>query len=227
MPTAIESAIADPIGLRVAWSDWGATIGWQAQQYGPVKFPAGRVYWLKVIHNTEPAQLGMAWQALEERENHEHNAQEPEWPKVQNKKEEGKEVPVIQYTEVVTMAPGYYPAQIKEIEVTTGEFGPQLKFIFSILDGDNKPVMRDSGTPEEQWAWCSQKWGPRTKLLEWGKVILKAKCPGPGEPIDTDLLIGKRCDIEIVEKETPNGTRTRIERLMPFRSMSNQAEDES
>ena len=225
MPTAIQSAIGDPLGCRIAWSDWGQTVGWQAQQYGPVKFPAGKAQWLRIIYNTEPAQLGMAWQALEERENHEQKAQEPEWPEVQ-KKEEGTEMPVIPYKESSGLDAGYYPAQVNDIEDATGEFGPQLKFIFSILDTDNRPKTKDSGEPLEQWGWCSQKWGPRTKLMEWAKILLKAKCPGPGEPIDTDLLRGKRCDIELVEKEGPNGTHTRIERLLPFRSMTT-AEDDS
>lgn len=225
MPTYVESAIADPLGCRVAWSNWGETIGWQAQQYGPVKFPAGKAQWLRVIYNTEPAQLGMAWQALDERENHEQQAQEPDWPDVQ-KKEEGKKMPVIPYKENAGLDPGYYPAQVSTIEETSGEFGPQLKFVLTILDNENHPRIKDNGEAIEQWAWCSQKWGPRTKLLEWAKSLLKSKCPAAGEPLDTDLLLGKRCDVELVEKEGPNGTYTRVGRLLPFRSMTS-AEDDS
>lgn len=225
MTTAIESAIADPVGCRHAWMEWGQTIGYQAQQYGPLKLGAGKGEWQRTISSAPATLLGLAWQALEERENH-HTAQEPEWHEAQNKNEKGKDMPVIEYREIQTIEPGYYPAQVKSIEEATGEYGPQLKFVFSILGPDNRPRAKDSGDPLEQWAWCSMKWGPRTKLLEWAKVLLKAKCPPPGEPIDTDLLIGKRCDIEIVERETPNGMRTRIDRIMPFRSMSQSEDDQ-
>jgi hypothetical protein len=232
--TVIEDFVADPIGGRVAWSNWGETIGWTPQQYGPVRLPAGRKEWLRVIYSTEPAQLGMAWQALEERENHEQKAREPEWPNVQ-KEEKGTEMPVIAWTETTVLEPGYYPAQIKTIEETTSEFPDeknpgktrtvhQLKFVFSILDEEGRPAATAGGNPEEQWGWCSATWGPRSKLLAWAKILLKKGCPQPGEGLDWELLLGKKCDIEIVQKETSNGPRTSIAGLYAFRSMS-QADD--
>lgn len=228
MPTAVESAIADLIGCRIAWLGWGKTIGYQAQQYGPLKLEAGKGAWQRIILSSPATLLGMAWQALEERENHEQGAQEPEWPKVQRKeKEQGENgMPVIEWKETTGLEPGYYPAQVKTMEDASGDFGPQIKFTFSILDPDNRPRTKESGDLLEQWGWCSQKWGPKTKLLEWAKVLLKAKCPGINEPIDTDLLLGKRCDLEIVEKDGPNGTVSRVGKLLPFRSMSQAEEDQ-
>lgn len=236
MASYSELAIKDPTGCRMAWLDYGQTIGWQPQQYGPVKFPAGKENWLGVIVNTEPAQLGMAWQALEERENKAFGADQKEWPDVPQKRKDD-DMGILQWKETVTLEPGYYPAMVKSIEETVGEFAddkrpgqirkvPQLKFVFSILNEDGQPATKESGEPLEQWAWASATWGPRAKLFDWAKVLLKNKCPAPGYPLDYDLLIGKKCDIEIELADTPNGQRPKVVKVLPFRSMSSQTETE-
>ena len=122
----------------------------------------------------------------------------------------------IEPTKFESLEPGIYAAQVKEIEISTHEeYGPQLKFIWSILDEDG------AATDTEQWSWCSAKWSSRSKLYGITSTMLKKKCPGLDGPFDTDLLIGKKADIRIeMVKSQAGQERAAITQVYPFRSMT-------
>ncbi len=227
--TIVDRAIDDPAGARRAIYDYGLEIGFPAGRVTGIHFwKAGKEEWAQKLLQSNPAALGLAWQAIEE------GRVPPEWndptitlaPESAQQTRGAKPMPVMQWRETTLLEPGYYPAQVRSIEEVTGDYGPQLKFTFSILDGDNKPKTRDDGQPLEQWAWCSAKWGSRTKLLQWANVLLKTKCPSQNQPLDTDLLLGKRCDIQLDAKESANGPTVRLVALWPFRSMTANQDDE-
>ena len=104
---------------------------------------------------------------------------------------------------------GKYPARIVEIEESTGQFGPQLKFRFEL------PPEED-GEPRTLLGWTSQKFSTKSKLYSWTKAALG------GLPIDrsyswnSDDLIGKKVLITVMEKEGDEGVYNKIDALSPY-----------
>jgi hypothetical protein len=125
-------------------------------------------------------------------------------------------VPVIQPTTYVSVEPDIYSARISKIESETHEeYGPQLKFTYTLLDAEGEE------SDDELWAWAGAKWNPKTKLYEWASAILGKRCPSPEEPFDYDLLIGKKCDVKVENVKNKAGQdRTAITKLYPYKSMN-------
>jgi hypothetical protein len=125
------------------------------------------------------------------------------------------------------LEPGIYPARISEIiEQAAGartpsmSFEPKDQFVFQfvILEDDGRDSMA------QMRGYCNQTWGVKSKLLEWATVILKSKCPKPGEEFDTDLLLNRKCDIQ-VEQEANKSPK--ITRIFAYRSMSVAEEEDA
>jgi hypothetical protein len=114
--------------------------------------------------------------------------------------------------------PGIYRARLAKIEdAVSEEYGPQLKFFFKVLDADGDE------TQQEILGWASQKFHPRSKLFAWAKAMLRSKCPTPPDDIDTDVLIGKRADVEVVAYKKQDGSDgTKIGALFPYATMTSQ-----
>ncbi len=204
----------------MAWMEFGALVGFPPRQYGALVFKKGPEEWRKTIEKATPTVLGMAWQEAEAKTRyHVHLKQE-------HQKEKAKEtstVPVLQYTEGGSaLEPGYYSARIDAIEEVSGEFGLQLKFHFALLDQDGEPVTKKDGSPVIQWGWCSMKWGPKTKLFEWARAILRTKTPKEGEPLDTDDLLNRKVDFQMGENQKGN---VALLKLYPYRSMTGSDDD--
>lgn len=216
----IQEAILDPVGIRIALEGYGLQIGWPALQLGPIEMKEGQLKWRLAVMHATPLMLGLAWKAVEERDA-QLAGQRPKGQDDQNKEREENTMPVIQWTEFNGVEPGNYSAVIESIEDTDGQFGPQLQFEFRVLDsGGNQTDATVRG-------WCSSKWGPKAKLYGWATAILRNKCPKANQPIDTDVLIGRKCDLVVKEYAKPDGQKgTKIDAVYPFKSMTAAFDDD-
>lgn len=233
-----ELVKADLAGARVAIHSLGAPVGWPSLHCGTVDLAGGPDGWTAVLADLGWVKLALLWrdlpgvidrceEVIEERVNQRTakyqrpadngaRASEPNAPRPTKGQET---VPILEWKENTSMLdPGAYAAEVTAIEETTGEFGPQLKFTFTILGTDGQPTLDPEGNPIEQWGWCSAKWHEKSKLYTWVKALLRGKGPGPGNGLDTDILLKKKCDIVLAEKIGPNGTRTKLEEVVAYRT---------
>lgn len=105
------------------------------------------------------------------------------------------------------IAAGKYVAKIGELEEESGDYGPQIKFNFDVLDpagGANKAIT----------GWCSMKFNPKTKLYLWMQVIM-GDIPGDYE-FDSDDVVGKKVYLNIIEVPGDNGVFNKIESIERF-----------
>lgn len=75
---------------------------------------------------------------------------------------------------------------LQSIEEDEGQYGAQYKFIIQ-LDGDDED--------RQQWAYCSQKLSPRSKLYAWVKGLDPDALPEPGGTLDLEQFIGRRVQV--------------------------------
>lgn len=221
---AAAAAVRDPEGVRVACRAYGEILGWPERQFPRLRLPRGKEGWNTAIRDAEPLWLGVAWQMLEDEERATRLQRENEIQRARAKgpTAPGRDaVPTINPSTATLLEPGTYPALIREITEETGQYGPQLRLQFVVLDED------DQETDGEIRAWCSAKWNAKSKLYEWAKVILGKKCPEATEAFDTDRLLRRKVDITVAESPGADGqTRTKISAIYPYRTMSARRDDE-
>lgn len=202
-----SAGVKDPIGCRVAIESYGALIGWPLFTIGPLTLRGGEANWKLALAVAQPLWLGVAWDAIERLEHERRLDREAELQAQQEK----DNVAVLTWKDAKGLAAGDYPAVIQSIDETEGKFGPQFQFQFVVLDSDGEE------TDDEIRGWCSQKWGEKTNLYKWARAILGARCPKPGQPLDTDRLKGKKCDLRVEERENGN---TGIAEIFPYQTVS-------
>ena len=212
-PTIEASVTADREGALAAFCSYGEVTGFPPGGLPIIAVGKGQERWTAALIRATNAQLAEAWAQIEERERNRATQQTAECQE--------KEMPVIQWTESgAGLEPGVYRAKVTEIMEETGQFGPQLRFQFKTLDSDG------AESDGEIRGWCSAKWGPKAKLFDWARAILRAKCPGQGQPFDSDSLLNRKCDIEVVGYKKADGSDgTKIDRLYPYGTMSSQGDD--
>lgn len=227
-PTVL-AAKRDPEGTRAALMVYGSLVDFHGGMIPPIVTFTGEANWQRSIDLADPQTLGIAWLNAE--------SEVPEWKetpmdmdtkptKQTTKKQETKMSPVIEWKEAAgpVTKPGYYKARIDTLTEVEGKFGPQLQFEFRILDETNED------TDSTVRGWCGLSWTPRSKLLTWAKVLLRGKCPVPPAPMNSDLLLGKRCDIELIEgnaMQDGSGYWTKLSGVLyPYNTVSNEAPDE-
>ena len=93
---------------------------------------------------------------------------------------------------------GLYPATVTAIEPVTGEFGDQWKFTFAL----------DEYPDEQPWAWATAKLGTKTKLFRWAGILL-GRPLALGEQLSRSTLVGKRCQVLIVDSMDKEGNPCR------------------
>lgn len=101
-------------------------------------------------------------------------------------------MPTLTLKEYTVLDPGEYLAKISGITETTGQWGDQFKFEFTLLDEQGKP------TDNLLSAWCSQKYSggsKPSKLYTWAVAML-GEAPYEFDPV-ADLL-GKTCFLTVV-----------------------------
>lgn len=104
----------------------------------------------------------------------------------------------------ISLENGAYPATITAIEPADGQYGPQVKFDFTL---DNAKT--EDGEPVVLWGWCSQKLNPRTKLFEWYTTVM-GKAPVVGQAHKLSEMMGRKCRVVVEKEETDDGPRTRV-----------------
>ena len=232
MTWAIDAALLDPEGARKALLYYGLDLDWPECQLGGLKLEGGLYQWEAGLEAAEGLQLGLVWEALCEREEaaratRERPAAKEPAAKQMAKSQKDKTVTIIQATKYEGLEPGYYPARIAELvdepakpktPSMTFEPRPQIRFQFVILDSDGRD------TAAQMRGWCNASWGPKAKLYEWATAILKAKCPPATDPIDTDLFLGRKVDIQV---EAEGDKNPKITHLFPYRSMSVTDDDDT
>lgn len=220
----LEPAWRDPEGARQALWTYGSLWDWPACQLGGISLKGGSEQWSDQLQHVVPLYLHLMWchveelgeQSPQEPIHRSNGAQTPRTSEGENK------VPVIPWKESTGMLdPGVYSAVVSEITEVEGQFGPQLQFQFVILDGDG------AKTDGQIRGWCSAKWGTKTKLLDWSRALLKSKCPAEKSPIDTDLLLGRKCDLLVESKLRANGEQgSTLAALYPYRTMSRDEDED-
>lgn len=103
---------------------------------------------------------------------------------------------------------GIYPAEVTDIEETTGQFGEQLKFTFRLLSQPDRDI----------FYWCSKKFTGGTKpskLYKVTRVLLGNPIP-TNMMFDSDQLIGRKARLNIIKVDTEKGTSNRVEAVLPF-----------
>lgn len=88
------------------------------------------------------------------------------------------------------LEPGTYYAKLSKIEEKYGKHGPFLRFIFTIEEGDYENYTVAGSVSASSTRFC--------KLYEWITILLGYE---PDEEIDTNCLIGGRCQINVVKND--------------------------
>ena len=92
---------------------------------------------------------------------------------------------------------GSYVAEISDIHEVTGQYGPQLKFIFCIAEGDF--------AGQELWGWASSKFSPKSKLYSWTQAAFNTPIPRT-YTFDSDDVIGRRVKLTVIVHTGEDGT---------------------
>lgn len=220
----IRQAEADPEGARQALFDFGRLTGWPPGGIPPIPVGRGPEAWRIALDKYPPSWLGIAWAKVERKYpvtlaklETQTPVAEGDTPESQARKEEAE----MKVKPTVGLEPGFYPVVITEITETTSEFTDkktgkvrnvdQFVFQFIVLDDDNQE------TEAEIRGYTTAAWGLRSKLYKWAQAILRNRCPAANDEFDTDLLLRKRADIEVVPNSVGN---SKVENVYPFRTMS-------
>jgi hypothetical protein len=223
----VQSAISDPEGVRRALWRYGEQAGWPAGSISPIPCGEGIDAWRHALVAYPPVWLGQAWERIERQQRTAVKYKRPEGGMPQSQVKGPNDMPVIQPSTGGSMLdPGFYRATISEIvekeSTFDGKVTQQFQFQFVVLDGDSEK------TDLEIRGWCSQKWHEKAKLYEWSKAILGRKCPAATDPFDTDKLLNKKVDIEVVPNPKPDRPdATKIAKLYPFGSMTKEEDDDA
>lgn len=113
-----------------------------------------------------------------------------------------------------TVDAGTYTARVADVVVEeNGQFGPQVKAIFELLDEEvaGKTLV----------GWASAKLSPKSKLYGWVSALLFR---GKGIPegyitVDTDTLKGVECILVVGVEQRPDGAEyNRVEHVLPAKA---------
>jgi hypothetical protein len=119
----------------------------------------------------------------------------------------------IKQTRTEILPGGEYPAEIATIEAADGQFGPQLKITFDLLDRPGRSLM----------GWCSQKFSPKSKLYLWTKAAFGGHDIPPAWTFDSDRLIGKKVILSVVRRRDDDGDEyNRIDNVLSWHNGSQQ-----
>jgi hypothetical protein len=116
----------------------------------------------------------------------------------------------IETTEIVVLPTGEYVAEVADIEESVGNFGPQLKWTFRILNSKDHSDCQVLG-------WTSTSPSTKGKLANWASACHARRIRG-GETIDTHDLIGRRVSLVLTVEENGEGAEfNKIQTLKPYK----------
>lgn len=104
---------------------------------------------------------------------------------------------------------GEYPATIDNIEDADGQFGPQLKFTFSIASGPYADKVLS--------AWCSKSFNVKSKLFAWTKAVFGGVDIPEDYNFDSDQLVGQKVMLTVIKKQSPDGAEyNKVDSVSPM-----------
>jgi hypothetical protein len=109
----------------------------------------------------------------------------------------------LEQTVYETVPAGRYAARVQKIESDQGQWGTFLKIVFEL----------DSGVTVVGAA--SAKFSNRSKLYRWTKALLGGKPIPKGWDLDTDVLVGRCCEIVVDLAQNGDGEFNRIDAVLP------------
>ena len=99
---------------------------------------------------------------------------------------------------------GEYRVELTAIELSTGQYGDQLKWTFHVLDKGRNLVAYSTLSPSLA-----------SKCMRWASALL-GRAIQAGESVNFDALVGKTAVATVVRKRKDDGTEyNAIEDLMP------------
>jgi hypothetical protein len=99
---------------------------------------------------------------------------------------------------------GEYRVELTAIELSTGQFGDQLKWTFRVLDKGRHLV-----------AYSSISDSPDSKCMRWAGALM-GRAVQLGEQVDFESLVGKTAIAVVVKQRRENGQEfNRVEELLP------------
>ena len=99
---------------------------------------------------------------------------------------------------------GEYRVELTAIELSTGQFGDQLKWTFRVLDKGRNLV-----------AYTGISSGPVSKCARWAGALLGRKLQ-LGETVDFEALVGKTAVAVVVKQRKDDGREfNKVEDLLP------------
>ena len=119
---------------------------------------------------------------------------------------------VIRQTLIELLPVGEYPAIISAVEPAEGQYGPQLKFTFSLTG-------RHQG--KKLTGYCSQSFNIKSNLFKWTRAALGGRDIPPDWDLDIDQLLDKPVILVAIKKTGSDGTEfNKIDSLLPARPTS-------
>ena len=241
----VRDAVADEVGCRAYLMALGDVLGYPEATLGPILCGRGKGEWSRSIGAAGPHVLGRA--ALRTFQDGFMLVARPQVPEAapngryqttgrvagKNGREENSVTIVKPGAGGGTqLADGYYPAVISEITESSRDWPSrndpskmetvnQFVVQFIILDDDGKR------TTDEIRGYCRQAWSQRSTLFKWSSAILGRKCPKADEEFDTELLLKRRCDLQVVNQKSAQGTEySKVADVYPYRSMTAEEDEE-
>lgn len=102
-----------------------------------------------------------------------------------------------------------YNVTLTAVEAVTGSFGEQLRWRFTVTDGEHKNATLT--------AWSNLSTATNSKTMQWASVLAGERFQA-GDVVDFDRLIGRRARAVVICKDTNDGRRfNRITELLPLR----------
>ena len=102
---------------------------------------------------------------------------------------------------------GEYRVELTAIELSTGQYGDQLRWTFRVLEKGRTLV-----------AYSSLSASLASKCMRWASVLLRRPIQA-GEQVDFEALVGKTAIAVVVKKRKDDGTEfNAVEDLLPIMS---------
>lgn len=111
-----------------------------------------------------------------------------------------------------TLPMGEYLGVITEIEAGEGQYGPNLKYVFRVSEGEYEN--------EELWTWTSQKFSQHEKcvLMRYVRAVFGGEVPNSYQ-LDTDDLLNKPVIAKIGTREVVvDGKTVEKNKVLGFKS---------
>lgn len=119
---------------------------------------------------------------------------------------------VIPQTVYTPLEPGEYAGFVVEVKAVDGQYGPQLRWQFT-LEHDGGSIS----------AWTSQTFSQRSKLYAWVRACFDGKEIPPSWALDTNKLAGRQVRLIIVTEQGKDGEFSKVRELLPPRKFPTSA----